>query len=98
MAKTVGSEWKASEKDSNLRSGWMVTGGGAQNSAATTYGEWTGGGGQSPQASMLDSRCGFNRPKFCQRTPASFLGYSFLTRQLMNQLKTQSVSAYFKVK
>lgn len=28
MAKTVGSEWKASEKDSNLRSGWMVTGGG----------------------------------------------------------------------
>lgn len=96
MAKTVGSEGKASEKDSNLRSGWMVTEGTKQHSHGHTGTERCGG--QSSQASVLASECGFNRPKFCQRTPASFLGYPLLTRQLMNQLKTQSMSAYFKVK
>lgn len=40
----------------------------------------------------------FNRPKFWHRMPVSFLRSPFLTRQLMNQLKTQSMPAYFKVK
>lgn len=49
MAKTVGSEWKASEKDSNLRSGWMVTGGGGTKQRSHHIWGVNSGGGVSLQ-------------------------------------------------
>lgn len=98
MAKIVGSERKASEKNgSNLRSSWMVMEVTKQRSHWKLGSEV--GGDQFSQASKLDPECGFqnglNRPKFCQKTPASFLGHSL---QLINRHKTPSLSAYFKVK